>query len=205
MKQDKIPEKAEIEQTLAKLEVMYANWELNPKDWVVVDEIAYVLQGYEVIAEEMKTRHLDTYVDITKLPWRPNKERSIIPPAKSKFFDDYCNFIESTDFGLDMLATTHKDKVLKQPMVNYKLPNGKEIQLMEAKAMTKQFWQRTLMYYSPEDVSPEKVKEWLDKLELIAKVALKKRNKKLAKDCQEMLTEAQEKWSSALSASGIKT
>jgi hypothetical protein len=124
--QDAIPERPEIEQALVSLEKMYANWGLRPNDWVVVDEIAYVLQGYKVVAEEMKTRHLDCYLDVTKLPWKPSKERSIIPPAKSSYFDDYCHFMEETGFGLDMLTTSPEDTIFQQPMVDYELPNEKK-------------------------------------------------------------------------------
>jgi hypothetical protein len=69
---------------------------------------------------------------------------------------------------------------------------------MEAAAMTKQFWQKTLMHYSPKDVDPEKVREGLSKLELIGRVALQKREIKLADDCQQMLTEAQQRWAMIL-------
>lgn len=48
--------------------------------------------------------------------------------------------------------------------------------------MTRQFWQKTLMHYSSAEVGPEKVKEWIAKLELIRKVALKKREIQLAKE-----------------------
>jgi len=195
VERDNIPEKPEIEQALTKLEKMFSNWELDSKNWVIVDEMAYVLQGYEVMAEEMKTRHLDAYVDVTKLPWEPRKERSFIPPVTSNFYKNYCDFMETTGFGLDMLTTTPEDTILSQSMVNYELPNGKKIQLMEAKAMTKQFWEKTLMHYSLEEVGPEKVKEWLDKLELIRKVALKKRDTQMAEDCQMMLDKARERWS----------
>lgn len=198
MERDKIPEKSEIEQALVSLEDMYAKWRLGPSDWVVVDEIAYVLQEYEVVAEEMKTRHLDIYVDITKLPWEPSKERSIIPPTKSTFFDDYCQFMEETGFGLDMLATTPDDAILQQPMVEYKLPNGKKVQLMEAAAMTRQFWEKTLMHYSLKDVGVDKVKEWLAKLDLIKRLAFEKGKAELAEECQKMLAEAQKRWSRVL-------
>lgn len=194
MEKDKIPEKSEIEQALISLEAMYTRWELAPNDWVVVDEIAYVLQGYGVIAEEMETRHLDSYVDVTKLPWEPSKERSVIPPAKSTYFDDYCQFMEETGFGLDMLATTPDDTILQQPMIDYELPNGKKVQLMEATAMTRQFWEKTLMHYSLKDVGVEKVEEWLAKLDLIKRVAIEKGEVEMAKECQEMLAQAQEKW-----------
>lgn len=197
----KIPEKEEIEQTLVGVGAMYTKWGLKPSDWVVVDEIAYVLQGYEVIAKEMETCHLDTYVDISKLPWEPSRERSVIPPAKSSFFKDYCHFMEESGFGLDILATTPEDTILQQPMVNYELPNGKRIQLMEATAMTRQFWEKTLMHYSLEDVGAEKVEEWFAKLELIRRVAFNKGEKRLAKECQEMLVKAQERWTGAL---GVK-
>jgi len=194
VEQDVIPERTEIEQTLVKLEEMFSDWGLNSKDWVVVDEMAYVLQGYEVMAEEMKTRHLDAYVDVTKLPWEPSKERSVIPPVSSKFFENFCEFMETTGFGLDMLATTPEDTILNQPMVNYELPNGKKIQLMEVGAMTEQFWQKTLMHYSLEEVGPEKVKEWFEKLKLIRQVALRKRDTQMAEDCQKMLNKAQKRW-----------
>lgn len=193
-----IPGKIEIEQALVDLQEMFNKWGLTSDDYVLVDEIAYVLQGYEVIGEEMKTRHLDTYININKLPWQTSKERSIIPPADSNFFEDYCGFMKITGFGLDMLATTSDDSILQQPMINYELPSNKTIQLMEVSAMTRQFWQKTLMHYSLEDVGNDKVKEWLAKLELIGGVALKKGETQLATDCQEMLGEARERWKKVL-------
>ena len=198
MDKEIIPGKIEIEQALVDLQEMFNKWGLTSDDYVLVDEIAYVLQGYEVIGEEMKTRHLDTYININKLPWQTSKERSIIPPADSNFFEDYCMFMETTGFGLDMLATASDDSIFQQPMINYELPNNKTIRLMEASAMTRQFWQKTLMHYSLEDVGSDKVKEWLAKLELIGGVALKKGETQLTTDCQEMLGEARERWKKVL-------
>lgn len=194
---------ASVEQALIKLEELFSSWGLKTADWVVVDEIAYVLQQYKVVAEEMKKRHLDAYVDVSKLPWEPSGERSVVPPVKSEYFGDYCAFMKVAGFGLDMLATTSNDTVLQQPMVGYKLPNGKRIQLMEAAAMTRQFWQKTLMHYSLEDVGIDKVKEWLAKLELIQKVALKKGKGQLAAECQEMLAEARKRWADVLRNRGL--
>lgn len=110
---------------------MYTKWGLAPNNWIIVDEIAYVLQGYEVIAEKMKTRHLDSCVDVAKLSWEPSKERSVIPPAESTHFDHYCQLMEETGFRLDMLVTTPDDTILQQPMVEYELPNGRRVQLIE--------------------------------------------------------------------------
>lgn len=45
MEGDNVLEKSEIEQALVRLERMYTKWGLKPKNWVVVDEIAYMLQG----------------------------------------------------------------------------------------------------------------------------------------------------------------
>ena len=202
MRGKSIPKRGEIEEALVCLEELFSCWKLTTSGWVVVDEIAYVLQDYEVVAREMKTRHLDVYVDTTKLPWEPSKERSIIPPADSKYFDDYSDFMEKTGFGLDMLATTPKDTIFQQPVVNYPLPNGKTVRLMEAVAMTKQFWQKTLMHYSLRDVGIDKVKEWLAKLELIQEVAQNKGRKKMARDCQRMLTQARKRWDEDLSNEG---
>jgi len=50
------------------------------------------------------------------------------------------------------------------------------------------------MHYSLEDVGEDKVKEWMDKLKLIGKVAFEKDNSKLYEDCQLMLKRAKEKW-----------
>lgn len=70
---DVIPEGTEINQALIRIEEMFASWGLDSNSWVVVDEMAYVLQGYGVVAEEMKRRHLDVYVDVTKLLWKPKR------------------------------------------------------------------------------------------------------------------------------------
>lgn len=44
MERNKIPEKPEIEEALINLEKMYRGWGLKSKDWVIVDEMAYVLK-----------------------------------------------------------------------------------------------------------------------------------------------------------------
>ncbi len=193
-KSGSVPEREEIEHALVSLGEVFGRWGLRATDWIVVDEIAYVLQGYEVIAREMETRHLDVYVDVTKLPWEPSKERSIIPPSDSEYFNEYCRFMKTTGFGLDMLATSPGDTILQQPVVNYVLPNKKSVRLMEAVAMTKQFWQKTLMHYSLEDVGIDKVEEWLAKLRLIQEVAQRKGKSAMAEDCQEMLKQARKRW-----------
>ncbi len=197
-KSGSVPKRKEIEQALISLGEMFGRWGLEAADWIIVDEMAYVLQGYEVIAREMETRHLDVYVDVTKLPWEPSKERSIIPPSDSEYFNEYCRFMKTTGFGLDMLATTPGDTILQQPVVNYVLPNNKPVRLMEAVAMTKQFWQKTLMHYSFEDVGIDKVEEWLAKLRLIQEVAQRKGKGAMAEDCQEMLGKARERWAQVL-------
>lgn len=144
----------------------------------------------------MKTRHLDTYVDGNKLPWTPKAERSTIPPVNSQYMNQYSKFMQKTGFGLDILVAV--PEVLEEKSVNYQLPDRRKVRLMEARAMTRQFFKQTLMHYSLEDVGPEKIKEWIDKLALIGKVAFSKNDKQLARECQEMLAEARKKWVSVL-------
>lgn len=196
VERNKIPEKPEIEEALINLEKMYQGWGLKSKDWVIVDEMAYVLQGYPVIGEEMKTRHLDTYVDGNKLPWTPKAERSTIPPINSQYMNQYSEFMQRTGFGLDMLVAV--PGVLEEKSVNYQLPYRRKVRLMEARAMTRQFFKQTLMRYSIKDVGPEKIKEWVDKLGLIRKAAFHREDTQLADDCQKMLAKARKKWISVL-------
>ena len=196
MKQEKFPPTREIETALIKVSKIFRRWGPTNQDWVVVDEIAYFLQGYEVMGKEMQTRHLDIYVDTEKLPWHPSVERSIIPPPNSRFFEKYTEFMKDSGFGLDMLKKA--PGIFEQPVVLYKLKNGNEVQLMEVGAMTRQFWEKTLMHYSLEDVGEEKVREWLDKLKLIRTAAIKRENRILADDCSRMIVEAQKRWSHIL-------
>lgn len=187
-------EREKLEFSLGILKRMYEGWGLGLRDWVVVDEFAYVLQGYEVLGEEVRSCHLDTYVNVAKLVWTASGERSVVPPRGSVYLEGYCNFMTRTGYGLDILATSLNDSILCQPMVDYLLSDGGAVQLMEVKVMTEQFWQKTLMHYQKSDVGPEKVREWIAKLGLIERAALRKEDEQLAERCRDMLARAREKW-----------
>lgn len=167
-------------------------WGLNSKDYVLVDEFSYVLQGYDVKATEIESGHLDLYVNPLKLPWEDRTERSIVPPTKGGYMDEWSNFMQETGYSLDMLRA--KPEILQIPTIDYKLPNGTQIRLMRVFEMTEAFVEQTLMHYSIEDVGEDKIKEWLNKLEIIKEAAEKKKDTKLSKFCELKLVKSRNKW-----------
>jgi len=185
-----------INRTLDKLLSLLEKWDVGEKNCVLVDEFAYVLQGYDVRGPEVKSGHLDLYVNPKVLPWKDKGERSIIPPKDSSYMDDWADFMQETKHGLDMLRA--EPEILQIPTVNYKLPSGKTIRLMRAFEMTKAFVKQTIMHYSLEDVGEDKIREWIDKLELIKEAARKKENTRLVEYCQVQLIKAKDKWKEIL-------
>jgi hypothetical protein len=193
---EKSPERIPLEDALDKLVGLFADWNLNKEDYVLVDEFAYLLQGYEVRGTEVESGHLDVYVNPKKLPWKDKKERSIIPPKDSSEIVSWASYMEKTGYGLDMLRA--KGNILQTPTLDYVLPSGKSIRLMKAYEMTEAFVEQTLMYYSLKDVGEEKIREWITKLKLIQKAAEKKNDSKTVKFCKDKLIECQEKWRDVL-------
>jgi hypothetical protein len=182
--------------TLEELWSLFNKWGLSIKDYVLVDEFAYVLQDYDVKATEVETGHIDVYVNSSILPWKDKGERSIIPPKDSIYMDNWITFMQETGYSLDMLRAI--PEILRIPTVDLTLPNGKKIRLMRAFEMTEAFIQQTLMYYSLEDVDKEKIIEWMNKLEIIKSVAEKKNDEKLAEFCDTKLAEVRIKWQEAI-------
>lgn len=178
------------------LEELYSllvmNWTLATNNFVIVDEYAYVLQGYDVQGPEVETGHIDVYVDPSRFPWPDKGERSIIPPKDSSYMDQWENFMEETGYGLDLLRAS--PEILVVPVVEHVLPSGNMVRLMRAFEMTNLFVQQTIMRYSLEDVGEEKVREWMGKLSLIRDAAIKRADEKLVELCKIKLEESRIKW-----------
>lgn len=178
---------------LDKLCILLVNWGLSKRDFVIVDEFAYLLQGYNLKGPELKKRHLDVYVDPRVLPWSlKHQERSVIPPLNSEFMLDYENFMESTGFSLDLL--TADPEILKEKKVFY-YQARKTIPLMEVVAMTEQFVRRTLLHYTLDEVGKEKIIEWIKKLERIETLAKSKKEVGLVRLTGKMLPMVRSRWS----------
>jgi hypothetical protein len=192
----KTPERVSLVEALQEIYNLFNKWGLSTKDYVLVDEFAYFLQGYDVKATEVESGHLDVYVNPAPLPWKAKEERNIIPPKDSTCMDDWIGFMQKTGYSLDMLRA--KPEILKIPSVNHVLPNGDSIQVMRVYEMTEAFVQQTIMHYSLVDVGKEKILEWMNKLEMIGEVAGKRQDSKLAKLCKDKLAESRCKWKNIL-------
>ena len=192
----KTSERVSLVEALEEIYNLFNKWGLSTKDYILVDEFAYVLQGYDVKGTEVESGHLDVYVNPEPLPWEVKKERSVIPPRDSIYMNDWINFMQRTGYSLDMLRA--KPEIFKVPSVNHTLPNGNFIQMMRAYEMTEAFVQQTVMHYSLEEVGKEKIVEWVDKLEIIRKAAEKKKDSKLAKLCEDRLVESRKRWEGTL-------
>lgn len=185
-----------INTALEKLVFLFGKWGLDNKDYVLVDEFAYVLQGYDVKATEVKSGHLDVYVNPLKLPWEDKKERSIIPPIKGGYMDEWADFMKETGYNLDMLRA--KPEILQIPTTEHSLSNEKKFRLMLVFEMTKAFVQQTIMHYSLNDVGEDKIREWVDKLGIIKEAAEKNKDKRLSEFCELKLAESKKKWKDIL-------
>ncbi len=185
-------ERVSIESALNKLHTLFHGWGLATNDYVLVDEFAFVLQGYDVYGTEIEEGHLDVLVNPLSLPWKHSKERSAIPPKFSKWLDEYSSYMSETKYGLDILA--RKPDFLKLPTEAYSLPSGNIIRLMKPYEMTGLWIDQTLMRYSLEDVGIDKIRQWFNKLGLIKEAAIKKDDKKLEELCYGKITELKERW-----------
>ena len=185
-------ERVPIGSALDKLYILFQGWALTSNDYVLVDEFAFVLQGYEVYGKEIEDGHLDVLVNSSSLPWEHSKERSVIPPKSSRWLDEYSSYMTETKYGLDMLAS--KPDFLKLPTEIYYLPSGNSIRLMKPYEMTELWINQTLMRDSLKDVDIDKIKEWFNKLNLIKEAALKKDDKELEELSSKKIMEVKERW-----------
>lgn len=191
------PERATLTTTLKALHILLVDkWKLQPKDFVLVDEFAYVLQGYNVRSTEVKSGHLDVYVKPEALPWKASNERSLIPPRGSEYLSQYSDFMEINGYGLDLLSG--KPEIFKTPTVNYTLSGDRTLKLMRVQEMTDQFAQQTIMHYSLEDVGAEKIHQWYNKLLLIREVAEQKHDQNLMSICNRWIKQSQARWKDVL-------
>lgn len=190
-------ERLSVDVTLDQLHKLFTSkWKIMETAYVLVDELAYVLQGYHVQGPEMKNGHIDVYVDPTFVPWPDKRERSIIPPKDSKYMEEWIDFMRKTGYGLDILRAN--PEFLELPVVQYTLLDGGNIHLMRAYEMTILFVEQTIMHYSLDDVGVDKIKEWLNKLVLIKDAAVKKGDQKLITLCVNKIEESQKKWKKLL-------
>lgn len=182
-----------IERALEALwELLTENWGIPENRYVLVDEMAYVLQGYRIEGPEVASGHLDVYIDPTSVPWPDKGERSLIPPKDSPHMNQWASFMEATGCGLDLLRA--KAEFLETPTVEYRLDRGRKIYLMKAYEMTRLFVEQTILHYSLEDVGKDKMKEWIDKLGLIKNAAKAKGDDKLLRLCDDMISRSHQKW-----------
>ena len=181
-----------IKGALVKLKKLLQSWGLSEEDYVLVDEFAYLLQGYNLEGPEIKNNHLDLYVFPDNLPWKVRPERSTFPPFDSKYSRQYEEFMKDIGFALDLLVADAL--ILDSDRIHYKLPNSETFPLMELVDMTEQFVHHTLLHYSLEDVGEDKIKEWYKKLRKIQSLAREKQNKKLIDVTDGLAPEALAKW-----------
>lgn len=182
-----------LHDALSQMLDLFEKWKLAPYDWVMVDEFAYQLLGYDVRGNEVKTGHLDIYVNPGACPWPDKHERSVIPPVSDGFFDQWGNFMSQTGYGLDLLRA--KPEFLNLPRVEYRLDNGRMVQVMKAAEMTRLFVEQTIMHYSLQEVSTEKMTEWIAKLSIIGEAAKKKEDVPLKQFCKVALEQSKRRWS----------
>lgn len=185
----------QIKKVLVKLNTLLQSWDLKTRDYVLVDEFAYFLQGYNLNGPEIKGKHLDLYVNPNSLPWQSKKERSIIPPIGSKYMRDYEKFMQSTGYSLDLLVANNE--ILKAKQIVYRLSDRTSFPIMEARSMTTQFVKRTLLHYSLEDVDKEKILEWLNKLEKIGDIVEGKGDRTFDKTVKSLLQKCRARWTSS--------
>jgi hypothetical protein len=181
-----------LNSVLPKVVLLMENWGIESKDYILVDEFAYIINGYNVTASEVASNHLDLYINAKSVPWEDKGERSVIPPVNSTYFGQYENFMKKTGFGLDLLSA--EEGILQIPSINYHLSNKKFIKVMKAFEMTEAFVKQTIMHYSLEDVGKEKIVEWISKLGVIGNAAERKGDKKLVSFCNRKITESNERW-----------
>ncbi len=178
----KIPERTEIDGALEHLVSLYEGWGLNPQtDWVLMDEFAMLLQGYNVKGLELATRHLDTFVNTAKLPWTPRdavRSRMTIPPRESPQLQQYSQFMTTTRFGLKIHQAG--EEVSEFPCDSHILPSGKAIRLWKPLPFLESFYPDTLLRFTAAEVGPTKIQEWEAKLQLIKEAAVEASDQALA-------------------------
>lgn len=179
--------------TLDKLHsLLVGQWNIPNSSFVIVDEVAYVLQDYDIQGPEIQSGHLDVYIDPLVLSWPDKEERSIIPPKDSGYLSQYSKFMKETGYGLDLLRGN--PRIFEVPTVEYPLPSGNIIHLMRAYEMTNAFVRSTIMHYSLKDVDADKIKEWVNKITLIEEAATRKGDQELALLCRNRYQESMNKW-----------
>jgi len=176
-----------IKDVLEKVYKLYVGWGLIRDNWVLVDEYAFLLQGYDVKANEVRTRHIDTLIEKESWPWHVYNGFRGIPPIDSKAWREYEEFRKETGHELDFLIGD--EEMVRRPRTIYKLPNGKEIWVMKPLEMVKLLYQYALKRLSKIDVGKEKLNEWWEKVKIIKIAAIKKGDEILAEYCRNILKE----------------
>ena len=170
-----------LERVLEKLVVLLGKWGLKRDNWCLVGEWALVLQGYNL---EGRKGIIDIYVNRVSLPWKVKKERQVIPPRDSRYFNEWVSFTEQTKFGLDMIPipedpTDPRTAVsIRKNSLVYQLPNESELRVNTPLAEVK-VHQWLFQQYTAEDVGEENIERWWGYIRDIAKVARGKRDEKV--------------------------
>jgi hypothetical protein len=176
--------KINIKRALETVLNLYDEWGLSVKDWVLVNDWAYEFQDYKLKIGRLKA--IDTIVNKNRWPWKTQGKARVIPPKDSKALKQIFNFVEKSGYWLDILLVS--PKVIKgSSLINYKLPSGNRIQIMEVCDMTKAWYQNTLQKQTERDVGKEEIEFWKKKLKIIKQVAKNKHNLRLVQLCQELI------------------
>ncbi len=178
----------ELESVLEKLEKMFNSWNLTINDWVLVDEFAYNLQGYDVIGEEVKTKHIDVLVNKNKWPFKTKESMRTMFWKDEKSYNQYKEFMRETGYKLDILfCDVDDEQEVKTNFILHTLPNSRKIRIKKALEMTSGMYKYTLGRYSEKDVGEKKIKEWKEKYKIILRAAMEKNNTELVKVCKKLI------------------
>lgn len=185
-KQDKIIKLYAVLETLSQL---FGKWGLFLDDYCLVGEWALLLYGYDI---EGRKGIIDVYVDRESLPWKVKKERQIIPPRKSRYFNEWVGFTEQTKFGLDMIPipespTDPRTRVsIRKTSKIYQVPSGSKLRINTPLAEV-EIHKWLFQQYTAEDIGKDNIQRWWEYIKNIKQAAMKKEDKKVFEACNGLL------------------
>lgn len=114
-----------VEKVLVNLEKLLSKWGISNSNWIFAAQYAERLLGYDI---KVREGHLNILVNRTRIPWEFGEDLETYPPADTKYYQQYKNFMNQTGFEFDIVPVSPREfqKKIKKT-VSYPISSSEKI------------------------------------------------------------------------------
>lgn len=171
---------------LKNLTEILEKWGITYKDFIFTGRLSPFLLGYKV--EKKGTKDFLFLVNKEKVPWKVGRAYETFPPRNSLYFKSYRNFMRKSGFGIHFYAEAESrlKRAIKRNSLLYRL-GGKKLYISSLLGHLKELSKFISAQCKKKKVGEEKGLRLLNYVERLSKIAERKNEIKLVKECKSLL------------------